>query len=62
MDYRKLLRKKKHSHSKLSSANAYYHSIPTILSLYILSKNVKLKCKIYSFLSFCMGVKFGLSH
>jgi hypothetical protein len=49
--------------SRLNSGNACYHSVRSLLSSHLLSRNVKVK--IYKTIIcqlLCMGVKLGLSH
>jgi glycerol-3-phosphate O-acyltransferase len=49
--------------SRLNSGNACYHSIQSLLSSRLLSRNVRLKHKILYFCHlYFMGVELGLSH
>jgi hypothetical protein len=49
--------------SRLSSGNACYHSVQSLLSSRLLSKNVKVKTyKTVSLQWFCMVMKLGLEH
>jgi hypothetical protein len=49
--------------SRLSSENACYHSVQSLLSSCLLSRNVKVKIyKTIILPMFCMGVRLGLSH
>jgi hypothetical protein len=48
---------------RLNLGNAWYLSVQSILSSYLLSKNMKINIyKTIIFSLFCMGVKLGLSH
>jgi hypothetical protein len=50
--------------SGLNSGNACYHSVHSLLSSRLLSRNVKVikYTKPKSYQLFCMGMKLGLSH
>jgi hypothetical protein len=47
--------------SRLNSGNACYHSVQSLLSSCLMSRNVKVH-KNHNCQLFCMGVKLGLSH
>jgi hypothetical protein len=49
--------------SRLNSGNACYHSVQSLSSFRLLSRNTYIKIhKITLLLLFCTGVKIGLSH
>jgi hypothetical protein len=49
--------------SRLNSGNACYHSVQSVLSSRLLSRNLKVKIyKTIILTVFCMGVKFYLKH
>jgi hypothetical protein len=45
--------------SRLNLGNACYHSVQSLLSSHLLSRNLKYT-KLYFYQLFCMGVKLGL--
>jgi hypothetical protein len=46
---------------RLNLGNACYHSVQSLLSFRLLSKNIKIRiCKTIIFLCFCMGMELGL--